>query len=581
MSTTTLQPELLGELNELEPSEHGHAAPTGFIGKYVFSCDHKVIAMQYLFTGLFMAMAGGFLAYVIRHQLAFPGTKMLFHPIVNARQYNAISTMHGTIMIFWVAMPILIGAFGNFLIPLMIGADDMAFPRLNMLSYWTFLVSTIVLLASFFVPGGAAAGGWTSYPTLSVQVISSNHWGQVFWILAVALEFVSILMGGINYITTPLNMRAPGMKLFDLPVFVWMQMTATGLFMMSVGPLIAGAVLMLCDILFQTGVYMPEKGGDPLLYQHLFWFFGHPEVYVVLLPTLGIIGEVIPVFSRKHLFGYKPIVFSTIAAGLLSIVVWAHHQFVSGMDPRLAAPFSITTIIISVPFSIVIFSMIATLWGAALTFPTPMLWAVGMLAEFLIGGTTGIHNGSAASDIYVHDTYYVVGHFHYTLFPAVFYGMFCGLYYWWPKMFGRKLNETLGKIHFWGTTVFFNMTFIPMLLMGIAGHQRRVFDPRSFGYLKDMGTLHVIATYGLYGLWIYQIPFIINVFCGLFGKRMTDRNPWRASTMEWLAPSPPGHGNFEVLPECYRGPYEYSKPGAAEDFIPQWLPEETAGIARK
>jgi cytochrome c oxidase subunit 1 len=345
---------------------------------------------------------------------------------------------------------------------------------------------------------------------------------------------------------------------------------------MSVGPLIAGAVLMLCDIVFQTGVYDPQRGGDPLLYQHLFWFFGHPEVYVILLPCLGIISEVIPAFSRKHLFGYKPIVYSTIAAGLMSIIVWAHHQFISGMDPRLAAPFSITTIIISVPFAIVIFSLIATLWRGSMKFDTPMLWAVGMLAEFLIGGTTGIHNGSAASDIYVHDTYYVVGHFHYTLFPAVFYGMFAGMYYWWPKMFGRRLNETLGKVHFWGTTVFFNTTFIPMLLMGLAGHQRRLYDPRTFGYLKDMGTLHLIATFGLYGLWLYQVPFMIAFVKGLFGKRMTDRNPWRATTLEWLAPSPPGHGNFEEMPEVYRGPYEYSKPGAYDDFIPQWVPEERA-----
>lgn len=552
---------------------HGHQ---GFWRTYVFSTDHKMVGKQYLFTGLVMALLGGFLAYIIRHQLAFPGQKMLFHPAISTAQaYNTIATMHGTIMVFWVAMPILIGGFGNFFIPLLIGADDMAFPRLNMLSFWIFLLSTIVLLASFFVPGGAAGSGWTSYPSLSVQAIGGNHWGQVFWILAVALEFVSILMGGVNYLTTPLNMRAPGMKLYDMPVFVWMQMTASLLFMLSVGPLIGGAVLMLCDILFQTGVYMPEKGGDPLLWQHLFWFFGHPEVYIILLPCLGIVGEVIPTFSRKHLFAYKPIVWSTIAAGLLSIIVWAHHQFVSGMDPRLAAPFSITTIIISVPFAIVIFSFIATLWGGSIKYTVAMLWAVGMLAEFLIGGVTGIINGCAATDIYVHDTLYVVAHFHYTLFPAVFYGMFAGIYYWWPKMFGRMLDERLGKIHFWGTTVFFNLTFMPMLLLGITGHQRRVADPRILSYLSGSHTLHLLSTYGIYGLWLYQIPFIIAFAKGLIGKRTAERNPWRGATLEWLAPSPPGHGNFDTQPEVFRGPYEYSDPNAKDDYQPQWLPGDT------
>jgi cytochrome c oxidase subunit 1 len=543
-----------------------------FIRKYVFSTDHKMIARQYLFTGLAMAVVGGLLAYLIRHQLAYPGEKVLGYHVLTPEVYNAMVTMHGTVMVFWVAMPILIGAFGNFLIPLMIGADDMAFPRLNMLSYWTFFLSTIVLIVSFFVPGGAAAAGWTSYPTLSVQGAGGNHWGQILWILSVALEFASILMGGVNYLTTPLNLRAPGMKLFDMPIFVWMQMAASLIFMLSVGPLIGGAVLMLFDLLFQTGVYMPEKGGDPLLWQHLFWFFGHPEVYVILLPALGIIGEVMPVFSRKALFGYKPMVYSTILAGILSFLVWAHHQFISGMDPRMALPFSITTIIISVPFAIVIFSMIATLWRGSIQFTTAMLFALGMLGEFLIGGTTGIINGSAAADIYVHDTYYIVGHFHYTLFPAVFYGMFAGLYYWWPKMFGRHLDERLGKVHFWGTTVFFNMTFIPMLLMGMGGHQRRIFDPRIFSYTAPMQKLHVITTFGLYGLLFYQIPFIIAFVKGLMGPRTAEKNPWRANTLEWFAPSPPGHGNFEVMPEVFRGPYEFSRPDTLEDFVPQWQP---------
>jgi cytochrome c oxidase subunit 1 len=346
--------------------------------------------------------------------------------------------------------------------------------------------------------------------------------------------------------------------------------------MLSVGPLIGGAVLMLFDIIGHTGVYDPARGGDPLLWQHLFWFFGHPEVYVILLPALGIIGEVIPAHSRKPLFGYKAQIYSTIAAGILSIIVWAHHQFISGMDPRMAMPFSITTIIISVPFSIVIFSMIATLWRGSIEFTAAMLWALGMLAEFLVGGTTGIINGSAAADVYVHDTMYIVGHFHYTLFPAVFFGTFAGLYHWWPKMFGRHLDERLGKIHFWGTTVFFNLTFIPMLLMGMGGHQRRIFDPRVFTFTAPMQKLQILATIGLYGVLLYQVPFVWAVIKGLIGKRTAARNPWRATTLEWLAPSPPGHGNFAALPECQGGPYEYSNPDAPEDFTPQWTPASEA-----
>jgi cytochrome c oxidase subunit 1 len=545
-------------------------ASESFIRKYVFSLDHKTIGKQYLFTGLIMAVVGGYLAGIMRAQLSDPAAQ-----IVGPDTYNSLVTMHGTIMVFWVAMPILIGAFGNFLIPLMIGADDMAFPALNMMSYWTFLVSTIVLIASFFVPGGAAGSGWTAYPPLSDGFVGGNHWGQVLWLLAVALEFASVLMGGINYLTTPLNMRAKGMKLMDMPMFVWMQMAASLIFMLSVGPLIAGAVLLLMDLLAGTNVYLPAAGGDPLLWQHLFWFFGHPEVYVVLLPAIGIICEVIPVHARKHLFGYKMIVWSTVVAGILSFLVWAHHQFISGMDPRMAMPFSILTILISVPFAIVIFSCIATLWKGSIRFTTAMLFGIGVLAEFLIGGVTGIFNGVAATDIFVHDTYYIVGHFHYTLFPAVFYATFAGLYHWWPKMTGRKLNETLGKLHFWGTTVFFNAVFIPMLLIGLAGHHRRIFDPRVFEFTNTgpMQEMHLVATYALWGLFLFQVPFVLAVLKGLFGEKTEGSNPWDATTLEWLAPSPPGHGNFDHLPEVFHGPYEYSREDSERDYQPQWEKE--------
>jgi cytochrome c oxidase subunit 1 len=555
---------------------HEHAATPGFLATYVFSQDHKMIAKQYLFTGLFMALIGGALATAFRSQLAWPDQAVPLLGAIDPGRFNSMVTMHGTVMVFWVAMPILLGALGNFLIPLMIGAPDMAFPRLNMASYWTFLTSSIVLVSSFFVEGGAAAGGWTAYPPLSARMgYTGVGLGFDLWVLALALEFASMLMGGVNYLTTAINLRAPGMKLFDMPIMVWMQLTAAVLFMFSVGPLIAGAVMLLLDHAVGTGFFVPESGGDPLLWQHLFWFFGHPEVYVILLPALGAVAEILPVFSRKPIFGYKTIIWSTIAAGLLSFVVWAHHQFISGIDPRLAAAFSVTTIIISVPFAVLLFSFIATLYRGSHTFSTAMLFGVGMLAEFLLGGVTGIFLGSAAADIYFHDTYFVVAHFHYTLFPAVIFGMMAAIYFWFPKMFGRHLNETAGKVHFWLTTLFFNLTFLPMFVMGLGGHHRRIYNPGHFPLLEKMQPLQVAATVGAIGLLAAQLPFIVNFFLSMRRGAVAARNPWRAATLEWTAPSPPGHGNFETVPVVCRGPYEYSVPGAAEDFLPQDAPSSS------
>ncbi|HET9250867.1 MAG TPA: cbb3-type cytochrome c oxidase subunit I [Candidatus Eisenbacteria bacterium] len=555
----------------------GHHEPESFWRRYVFSTDHKMIAKQYLFTGVFMALVGGFLAQLMRVQLASPGAEIPGMGAMHAGQYNTYVTMHGTTMIFWVAMPLLLGAFGNFLIPLMIGAKDMAFPRLNMLSYWTFALSTVVLLGSFFVPGGASPVGWTAYPPLSANPqYSGNVWGVHLWILAVALEMVAFLMGGINYITTAINLRAPGMRMKDLPLILWMQIVASVIFLFSAGPLVAGAVMLLLDRTAGTGFYNPAAGGDPLLFQHLFWFFGHPEVYVLLLPGLGIVAEILPVFSRKPVFGYKMILWSTIATGLLSFVVWAHHQFVSGIDPRLAAPFSLTTILISVPVAVTLFSFIATLWKGSIEFTTAMLFALGMIAVFLIGGVTGILNGSAAADIYIHDTYFVVAHFHYALIPPVFFGFFAGIYYWYPKMFGRMMNETLGKLHFWGTTIFVNVTFLPMFVMGLRGYPRRVYDPTQFSSLGDMTLMQILATVGTAGLLLSQVPLLINFFGSLRWGKVAGPNPWRANTLEWAAPSPPPHGNFAAQPSVYRWPYEYSAPGRAEDWHPQHLPSGAA-----
>jgi len=544
-----------------------------FFRTYVFSIDHKMIAKQYLAIGLFWAIVGGLLAYLLRWQLAYPDTEAPGWGFIGPEFYNMLVTMHGTIMVFFVAMPILLGAFGNFLIPLMVGARDMAFPRLNMLSVWTLALSSLVLLISFFVPGGAASAGWTGYPPLSAKPIYTGvNWGLNLWILALALEFASFLMGGVNFLTTPANLRAPGMSMFRLPLLVWMQMTAAILFMLSVGPLIAGAIMLLLDRVAGTSFYLPQGGGDPLLWQHLFWFFGHPEVYVIFLPGLGIVLEIFPVFSRKPIFGYRPIIYSTIAAGILSFTVWAHHQFISGMDPRLAMPFSFTTILISVPFALMVFAMIATLWGGSISFPTPMLFALGTLAVFLIGGLTGIFNGSAPVDIYIHSTYFVVAHFHYTLFSALFFAGFAGLYFWFPKMFGRMMNEALGKLHFWLTFLLFNAVFIPLFFLGVGGMMRRIANPMQYEFLRPLQPLNAFATIATILLLLAQLPFVVNFFWSLFAGKVAERNPWQANTLEWSAPSPPPHGNFDTVPVVYRGPYEYSHPSVSEEWLPQDRP---------
>ncbi len=550
-----------------------HQEEVSFWRAYIFSTDHKTIAKQYLSLGFFWAITGGLLVYLMRWQLAFPDTEAPGWGFIAPDTYNVLVTMHGTIMVFFVAMPILLAAFGNFLIPLLVGARDMAFPRLNMLSVWVFALASLILFASFFVPGGAASAGWTGYPPLSAKVAYTGvNWGLNLWIVALALEFASFLMGGINFLTTTINLRARGMTFLRLPLIVWMQITASVLFMFSVGPLIAGAVMLLLDRTIGTTFYLPEGGGEPLLWQHLFWFFGHPEVYVVFLPALGIILEILPVFSRKPIFGYNIIVYSTIAAGMLSFVVWAHHMFVSGMNPWLVMPFSMTTIIISVPFALIVFAMIATLWKGSISFPSPMLFAVGTLVTFLIGGLTGIFNGSAPVDIYIHGTYFVVSHFHYTLVPVTLFAGFAGLYFWFPKMFGRMMSEALGKVHFWPTFIFFNAAFIPMFLLGSRGMMRRIANPMQYDFLQPLQPINVFISVAVILLLLSQISFLINFFWSLMRGKVAERNPWQANTLEWSAPSPPPHGNFETIPAVYRSPYEYSSPETTEDWLPQDRP---------
>ncbi|MEW6431146.1 MAG: cbb3-type cytochrome c oxidase subunit I [Myxococcota bacterium] len=562
-------------------TSHGHAHDAhghhdeGFIKKYLWSTDHKIIGFQYMFTGMFMALIGGFTVYAFRMQLAFPGMSVPGFGRVTAHDYNSLVTTHGSVMIFWVAMPVLIAALGNYLIPLMIGCDDMVFPRLNRLSYQIFLVSALVLIASFFVDGGAFGGAWTSYPPLSAKAeYNLTPKGAPLWLIAVALEFVAFLLGGINFVTTVMNSRAPGMKMFDVPIVVWMIIIASILFMASVGPLVAGAVMLLFDQLVGTGFFDPAKGGDPVLWQHLFWFFGHPEVYVVLLPAMGVVAEIITVFSRKKLFAYKTVLYTAIGTGVLSFFVWAHHQFVAGIDPRMANIFSVTTLLISIPVAEMVFVYIATLYGGSIRLTTPMLWALAFLGEFLLGGVTGIFLGASGSDIYFHDTYFVIAHFHYTFFPIAFIGSFAAITYWFPKMFGRMMNETFGKVHFWGTIIAFNFIFIPLFFLGARGDHRRIYDYTNFPDLMKPGMqdLRVLATVALLVLLAFQVVFLANLFYSIFKGPKAEQNPWKANTLEWVAASPPPHGNFPELPTVYRGPYEYSHPDAAEDYWPQNQP---------
>ncbi|PCI35415.1 MAG: cytochrome C oxidase subunit I [Elusimicrobia bacterium] len=566
-------------------SDHGYEL--SFWRKYVFSVDHKMIGLQYMITSFCFLLAGFSMILIMRWQLAYPGTEIpilgrllpaTFAPggVLGPTGYNQLGAMHGTIMVFLGIVPLGVGAFGNFVLPMQIGAPDMAFPRMNMLSYWAYLPGGLIMLASFFMPGGAAQSGWTSYPPLSVI-----NPGQTVWLVGMVFLITSSLLGSMNFIVTVLNLRAPGMTLWRMPVFTWAQFVTAFLLLLAFPPLEAAAILQLMDRLFHTSFYMPDGlviagqaaqyagGGAVVLYQHLFWFLAHPEVYVLVLPPFGIIAEIIANNTRKPLFGYREIVYAMMFIGGMSFVVWAHHMFLSGMAPAMSNFFLITTMIISVPSVALLTCLILSLKGGSIRFNTPMLFALSFLPLFGIAGLTGLPLGVTVTDIYLHDTYYVIGHFHYVVVTGSLMALFAGTYHWFPKMFGRKMDEGLGKLHFWGSVIAMNFIFMPMMIIGLQGQSRRLFDPTAHLHNLVGQPMHVVSTLAAITLMVFQIPFIYNFFYSMFYGEKVDSNPWKATTLDWMCPSPPPHGNFPEVPRVYRGPYEYSHPDHKEDWLPQ------------
>ena len=572
----------------------------GFWRTYVFSTDHKVIGIQYGITSLLFLFFGFCLMMLMRWQLAFPeqplplighwfGEERMPGGVMLPEFYNQLGAMHGTIMVFLGVVPLAVGAFGNYILPLQIGAPDMAFPKLNMASYWIFLPGGLIMLASFFVPGGAAQSGWTSYsPLANITVPGSLFTGQSMWLLGMVFLITSSLLGAVNFITTTVQLRAEGLSYMRFPFFVWAQLVTSFLLLLAFPPLEVAGIMQLMDRLAGTSFFLPSGlvvggkvlevsgGGSALLWQHLFWFLAHPEVYVLILPAFGIISEIIAANTRKPLWGYRSMVYSVIFLGFMSFVVWAHHMFLTGMGTAISSFFQTTTMIISIPSIVILTALIISLWGGSIRFNTPMLFALAFLPMFGIGGLTGLPLGLATTDIHLHDTYYVIGHFHYVVAPGTIFALFAGVYFWFPKATGRMMNETLGKIHFWGSFFFMNCIFMPMFVQGLAGVSRRLYDGgATYAHAQEVLSLNKMMSYSAWALALFQIPFIINFFLSIKkGKRVND-NPWEATTLEWATPTPPPHGNFKTVPVVHRGPYEYSIPGQAKDFLPQHEPEPT------
>jgi len=587
-----------------------HHDEPGFWRKYIFSTDHKVIGIQYGLTGLVFLLFGFCLMMVMRWQIAYPtkaiplvgellqkilGKEMVAQGVMLPDLYNAFGAMHGTIMVFLAIVPIAFAAFGNFVVPLQIGAPDMAFPRINMVSYQCYFLGGVVMFFSFFIPGGAARSGWTSYSPLATLADPAHHPnGQTFWILGMVLLITSSLLGAVNFIATIIQLRAKGMTWMRLPFFVWAQFVTAFLLLLAFPPLEAAAVMQLMDNVAGTSFFLPtglmvdykplpiSGGGSPLLWQHLFWFLGHPEVYVLILPAMGIVCEIIANNTRKPIWGYKSLVYSVLCIGFLSFIVWAHHMYLTGMGTKIATFFQTTTMIISIPSVIILTCLFISLWGGSIRFNTPMLFALAFMPMFGIGGLTGLPLGFNFTDLHLHDTYYVIAHFHYVVAPGTIFGLFAGIYYWYPKATGRVMSEFWGKVHFWTSLIFMNLIFQPMFAQGMAGLSRRMYDGGvTYAGANDpaLGVVGVPQifidmnrhiSWAAWCLGLVQIPFIINFFVSLKkGKPVASDNPWGATTLEWQTPTPPPHGNFDRPMEVHRGPYEYSVPGHSPDFTPQ------------
>jgi cytochrome c oxidase subunit 1 len=575
---------------------HVPAAPTGFVRKYIFSTDHKIIGIQYFFLALTAVVVGLILSVLMRMHLLWPTGKVPFLPngIMTPGQYLSLVTMHGTIMVFFVLTTAPQSGFGNYFLPIQIGAPDMAFPHLNMLSFWVTFVSFVCLIAAFFVPDGAPISGWTAYTPLSGlgQITGPGEgWGQTMWIVSIALFCLASLLGALNFIATVIDMRAPGMSLFRMPLTCWGWFVTAILGLLAFGILLAGGILLFLDRTVGTSFFLPSglvltdqlqphAGGSPLLWQHLFWFFGHPEVYIAILPGMGVASHILSNFCRKPIFGYTAMVLAMNAIGILGFMVWGHHMFVSGMSPYSGFAFSVMTMAIGVPSAIKTFNWLSTLWGSKIIFDVPMLFALGFVSVFVSGGLSGLFLAQPAVDNLLHATYYVVAHFHLVMGVAAIFGMFAATYFWFPKMFGRMMNPQLGKIHFWLTFVGAYCIFMPMHFLGLVGGIRRYSDYTAISYLQSLRPLTMFVTFAAFVTATSQLIFLFNLFWSLKNGAVAGKNPWNATTLEWITESPPPHDNFGGhYPSVYRGPYEYSVPGARAVFVPQII--EPSVLARE
>ncbi|MEJ5147387.1 MULTISPECIES: cytochrome c oxidase subunit I [Sphingobacterium] len=573
---------------------HGHHQES-FISKYIFSGDHKMIAKQFLITGIFMAVFAMILSILFRIQLAWPDKEFPILEVflgkwaaggrIAPEFFLSLVTIHGTIMVFFVLTAGLSGTFSNLLIPYQIGARDMASPLMNMLSYWMFFVASVIMIASFFVESGPASAGWTIYPPLSAvpTAIAGSATGMTLWLVSMVLFVASQLIGGINYVSTILNMRTKGMDLWKMPLTIWAFFLTAIVGMLSFPVLVSAVVLLIFDRSFGTSFYLsdlvvqgqilPNEGGSPILFQHLFWFLGHPEVYIVVMPALGLTSEVISTNSRKPIFGYHAMVYSLIGITVLSFIVWGHHMFVTGMNPFLGGVFMITTLIIAVPSAVKAFNYMATLWRGNIRFTPAMMFAIGLVSFFISGGLTGLFLGNAALDINLHDTYFVVAHFHLVMGSASIFGMLCGVYHWFPKMFGRMMNTKLGYLHFWMTFIGAYLVFFPMHFMGIDGVPRRYYAFTEFAFMEKWVSVNMLITWAAIVAGLGQVAFLFNFFYSIFFGERAPQNPWKSNTLEWTTPVEHIHGNWPgEIPTVHRWPYDYSKPGHDEDFIPQTVP---------